>query len=90
MTAIERRNQVEVVVADNGVGIPQEALKRIFEPFVQVEDHMTRQHGGMGLGLSIVKDLLELHGGRVWAESNPGQGSNFVFVLPMKPPSEKM
>ncbi len=89
MTAIERRNQVEVTVADNGVGIPQEALKRIFEPFEQVEDHMTRQHSGMGLGLSIVKGLLELHGGRVWAESTPGHGSNFVFVLPMEPPSEK-
>lgn len=78
----ERRNQVEVIVADNGVGIPQEALKRIFEPFEQVEEHMTRRHGGMGLGLSIVKGLSELHGGRVWAESTPGHGSRFVFVLP--------
>ncbi len=89
MTAIKRRNQVEVTVADNGVGIPQEALKRIFEPFEQVEDHMTRQHSGMGLGLSIVKGLVELHGGRVWAESTPGRGSNFVFILPMEPPLEK-
>ena len=81
----ERRNQVEVVVADNGVGIPQEALKRIFEPFEQIEEHMTRRHGGMGLGLSIVKGLSELHGGRVWAESTPGHGSRFVLVLPMDP-----
>jgi signal transduction histidine kinase len=89
VTAVERRNQVEVTVADNGVGVPQDALDRIFEPFVQVEDHMTRQHGGMGLGLSIVKGLLELHGGRVWAESIPDRGSRFVFVLLAEPPSER-
>ncbi len=89
VTAIERRNQIKVTVTDNGLGIPEEALERIFEPFEQVEDHMTRQHSGMGLGLSIVKGLLELHGGRVWVESTLGQGSNFVFVLPAEPPLEK-
>ena len=52
---------------------------------IQVEDHMTRRHGGVGLGLSTVKGLVELHGGRVWAESVPDRGSRFV-VLPASPP----
>ncbi len=77
-----RGDEVEVSVADTGVGIPPQELERIFDRFYQVEDHMIRRHGGMGLGLSIVKGLVELHGGRVWAESVPGQGSRFVVVLP--------
>jgi signal transduction histidine kinase len=78
--------EVEVAVVDTGVGIPPEALERIFDRFYQVEDHMTRRHGGMGLGLSIVKGLVELHGGRVEAESVPDRGSRFVVVLPMRAP----
>ena len=56
------------------------------ENSIQVEDHMTRRHGGVGLGLSTVKGLVELHGGRVWAESVPDRGSRFVVVLPASPP----
>jgi signal transduction histidine kinase len=84
-------NQVEVAVADTGVGIVPEALEHVFERFYQVEDPMTRRYGGMGLGLSIVKGLVELHGGRVRAESVPDHGSRFAFVLPMKvsPPAEE-
>ncbi|MBU0704382.1 MAG: GAF domain-containing sensor histidine kinase [Chloroflexi bacterium] len=77
-----RDDEVEIVVSDTGIGIPQGELERIFDRFYQVEDHMIRRHGGMGLGLSIVKGLVELHGGRVWAESVPDQGSRFVVVLP--------
>jgi signal transduction histidine kinase len=77
-----RGDEAEVSVADTGVGIPPQELERIFDRFYQVEDHMTRRHGGMGLGLATVKGLVELHGGRVWAESVPGQGSRFVVVLP--------
>ncbi len=79
------RDSVEISVADTGVGIPAVELGRIFGRFYQVEDHMIRRHGGMGLGLAIVKGLAELHGGRVWAESKPGQGSRFVVVLPRSP-----
>ncbi len=89
VAAREQRGQIEVEVADSGVGIPQEALERIFERFEQVEDHMTRRHGGMGLGLSIVKGLVELHGGRVWAESDVGQGSRFVVMLPKQQSSSE-
>jgi len=77
-----RGDDLEFSVADTGVGIPQEELERIFERFYQVEDHMTRRQGGMGLGLSIVRGLVDLHGGRVWAESVPDQGSRFVVLLP--------
>jgi histidine kinase len=81
--ALRRRGEdVEISVVDTGVGIPREDLERIFDRFYQVEDHLTRQQGGMGLGLSIVRGLVELHGGRVWAESVLGRGSRFVVVLP--------
>ena len=75
-------DSVEMTVTDTGVGIPPQELERIYDRFYQVEDHLTRQHGGMGLGLSIVKGLVELHGGRVWAESVPDRGSRFVVLLP--------
>jgi len=81
----QRGNQVELTVADTGVGIPPDALGCIFERFRQAEGHMTRRYGGMGLGLSIVKGLAELHGGRVWADSVPGRGSRFVVSLPANP-----
>jgi len=83
-----RGKEVEMSVTDTGVGIPQDDLERIFDRFYQVEDHMVRRHGGMGLGLAIVKGLVDLHGGRVWAESVPGQGSRFVTVLPRQTSAE--
>ncbi len=87
--ALRRRgDEVEVSVADTGVGVSPQDLERVFDRFYQVEDHMTRRHGGMGLGLSTVKGLAELHSGRVWAESDPGQGSRFVVVLPVSAPPE--
>ncbi len=74
---------VAVSVADTGRGIPADKLERIFDRFYQVDSHMTRQHEGMGLGLSIAKGMVELHGGRIWAESVEGQGSRFTFTLPI-------
>ena len=84
--AVHRPDMAEIVVADTGVGIPPEALPRIFERFFQAEDPMTRRFGGMGLGLSIVKEMVERHGGRVWAESTPGEGSRFYVRLPLSTP----
>jgi signal transduction histidine kinase len=70
-------------VRDTGIGIPGEHVERIFDQFYQVEDHMTRRHGGMGLGLAIVKAIAEAHGGRVWAESKgSNQGATFTIALP--------
>ncbi len=74
---------VKVSVIDDGIGIPPESLSHIFERFYQVESHLTRKHGGMGLGLSVTKMMVEMHGGRIWAESMVGKGSNFTMLLPL-------
>jgi signal transduction histidine kinase len=71
-------------VVDTGMGIPDDQVTKIFNQFYQVEDHMTRHHEGMGLGLSIVKAIAEAHGGRVWAESpGPDKGATFTIALPL-------
>lgn len=74
---------VELVVEDSGIGIPPEELKPIFEAFYRVEGSGTRPPGGAGLGLALVRRLVQLHGGRVWAESaGLGRGARFVVRLP--------
>lgn len=75
-------DEVVVAVEDTGPGIPREEWERIFEPFYQVEDSLRREHGGMGLGLSIARELVRLHRGRIWVESEVGKGSTFYFALP--------
>ena len=72
----------KISVTDNGIGIPVEEQERIFQRFYQVEKHLTRRHGGMGLGLSIARDMVEMHGGRIWVDSVDGKGSRFTFILP--------
>jgi CheY-like chemotaxis protein len=74
---------VELIVEDTGIGIHPENLETVFEAFYQVDGRETRTHGGVGLGLPLVRKLVELHGGWAWAESaGPGQGSRFVVRLP--------
>ncbi len=75
--------RVEIAVTDTGIGIPKDELTRIFDRFYQVEDHLTRHHGGLGLGLAIAKEVIEQHNGRIWAESVEGQGSRFRVILPV-------
>jgi PAS domain S-box-containing protein len=84
---LERVNShVEIAVSDTGAGIPQSFLPHVFDRFRQADQRTTRQHGGMGLGLSIVRHLVELHGGTVRAESpGEGQGSTFTVLLPVAP-----
>jgi len=80
---------VKVSVIDDGIGIPAKDLPHVFERFYQVESHLTRKHGGMGLGLSVAKVMTELHGGRIWAESVKGKGSKFTILLPVIPRQAK-
>ena len=78
-------SSVEIVVADNGVGIEPTLLPHVFELFRQEDNSITRQHGGLGLGLALVKSLVELHGGIVRAESpGKGMGSRFTVTLPAR------
>jgi len=75
---------LEISVTDTGIGIKPEDLERIFRGFEQVDSSDTRKYGGAGLGLALVRTLVELHGGRVWAESEgPGRGARFVVRLPL-------
>jgi signal transduction histidine kinase len=74
---------VKVLVVDTGIGIPEDEQERIFDRFYQVESHLTRRHGGMGLGLSIARAMVEMHNGQIWCESKEGMGSLFCFMLPI-------
>lgn len=76
----------QLAVADTGEGIPPEHLPHVFERFYQVDRTMRRQHGGTGLGLAVVKSLVELHGGTVTVESQVGTGTTFWVRLPLKAP----
>ncbi|HWE26777.1 MAG TPA: HAMP domain-containing sensor histidine kinase [Polyangia bacterium] len=77
---------VRVYVKDSGIGVPAEHLKRVFDPFFQVDNSSTREYGGTGLGLSIVKRLVEAHGGAVWVDSDAVKGgATFSFTIPLAP-----
>lgn len=77
-------DEVEVSVADTGIGIPPENLLSIFEKFRQVNEGPEQHHQGTGLGLSICREIVEYHGGRIWAENAPKRGSVFRFTLPVR------
>jgi diguanylate cyclase (GGDEF)-like protein len=81
-----RGQALEIRVADTGCGIPADRLEDIFGPFEQVDGSAARAHGGKGLGLSITRQLVELHGGRIVADSTLGSGSAFTFTLPLSQP----
>jgi len=78
------RNFIEISVKDTGIGIKQEDFERIFNPFEQLDNSTSRKYQGTGLGLSLVKKLVELHGGKIWGESEgEAKGSKFSFVIPL-------
>jgi CheY-like chemotaxis protein len=80
--------QLHFAVRDTGIGIPADQIARLFTPYVQAEAATARKFGGTGLGLSISRRLVELMGGRIWAESLAGEGSTFHFVLPLQATTE--
>jgi signal transduction histidine kinase len=79
-----RNREVWISITDTGIGLEQDQLDKIFEEFYQVEDHMTRHYGGLGIGLSIARALVKAHGGRIWATSDGlGKGTTFIISLPL-------
>lgn len=80
----DQQDKVKISVRDTGIGIPPEKLDHVFERFAQVNRSFTREHMGSGIGLSLVKTLVEMHGGIVSAESAPGAGSVFTVLLPVE------
>jgi CheY-like chemotaxis protein/anti-sigma regulatory factor (Ser/Thr protein kinase) len=86
LKAWEDGNKVIVCITDTGPGIARVDQERIFEPFQQLENGMDRKYGGSGLGLSISKQFVEMHGGKMWLESQPGAGASFFFSLPQEEP----
>ena len=83
ITAEAGDSEVVITVSDTGIGIPKADQPRIFERFYRVDVARSREAGGTGLGLSIAKHLVEVHGGRIWVESELGQGSKFHFTIPI-------
>jgi len=80
---VAANSKIEVSVIDTGVGIEKENLEKVFDKFVQVGERTSSDMAGTGLGLSIAKEIIELHGGKIWAESEKGCGAKFVFTLPI-------
>ena len=86
VTVAQEGSDAIVRIADRGIGIPAQTLPRVFDLFAQAEKPIDRAEGGLGIGLSLVKNLVELHGGTVAAESaGPGRGSEFTVRLPARP-----
>jgi signal transduction histidine kinase len=83
VSVVPEPDAIRVSVADTGIGIREDDLTRLFEPFQQLDNPVVRSAGGTGLGLAISKKFVELHGGRIWAESRENQGSTFHFTLPL-------
>jgi signal transduction histidine kinase len=75
---------IEIWVADTGIGLSKRDAEKVFEKFYQVKDSEFKKPKGTGLGLSIVYEIIKLHHGRIWAESELGAGTSFKFVLPIR------
>lgn len=82
ISACREDGMVKVCVTDTGIGIPEEKMGKLFEKMYQVDSETTRKFGGIGIGLSIAKHIVEAHKGRIWAQSKPGEGSKFCFTIP--------
>jgi signal transduction histidine kinase len=83
VTAAMSDSELIIAVKDQGVGISRENMMRLFQPFERFRENVS----GTGIGLTVCKNLVEAHGGRIWVESEPGCGSTFSFALPAGPPA---
>jgi signal transduction histidine kinase/CheY-like chemotaxis protein len=88
-SAADTQIVVHFTVNDTGVGIPKDKQEKVFSSFCQADNSITKQYGGTGLGLTICRQLVHLMGGRIWLESQPGQGSNFHFSIPFSVASQE-
>jgi signal transduction histidine kinase len=84
-----REDGILVAVKDDGIGIAREEQGRLFKPYSRIRSDQQR-HPGLGLGLALAKQVVELHGGRIWVESEPGKGSIFSFTLPRRVPARSL
>ncbi|MDO8281821.1 MAG: GAF domain-containing protein [Thermodesulfovibrionia bacterium] len=78
------RELIEISVTDTGIGIAPGDMGKLFQPFQQLESSYTKKYAGTGLGLKLCKDFIELHGGKIWVESEVGKGSKFIFTIPVR------
>jgi signal transduction histidine kinase len=83
VAAMAENGRFRIAVRDTGPGIPPAEQKRVFDEFHQVDNSTTKAKGGTGLGLAIAKQIIDLHGGKIWLDSKPGQGSTFTISLPV-------
>jgi signal transduction histidine kinase len=80
----QQNGQLRYCVTDTGIGIPPEKIGSLFTEFKQTDATIASEYGGTGLGLSITRKFIEMHGGRIWVESEIGRGSAFIFEIPLK------
>jgi PAS domain S-box-containing protein len=78
----QEKQEVQILVKDNGIGIEEQNLKKVFDKFYQIGEKSTADVGGTGIGLAVAKEIVELHGGKIWVESKRGEGTIFTFTLP--------
>jgi CheY-like chemotaxis protein len=84
VSAVRDEDFIEITVADSGIGLRQEDIPKLFRAFTQLELVYTKEYEGTGLGLALTKQLVELHGGRIWVKSEFGTGSRFIFTIPLR------
>jgi signal transduction histidine kinase len=84
IAVVQDNGRFRYSVVDTGIGIPPDKISHLFTEFKQTDATIASEYGGTGLGLSITKKFIEMHGGRIWVESEPGKGSAFIFEIPVR------
>jgi len=83
---VDERDDLLFSIRDTGLGIPEDKLPQVFDRFAEIDPTIRARYGGTGLGLRISKEIVDLHGGKIWVESRLGEGSTFHFQIPLKAP----